>query len=200
MAAFLRHITENKKYVLLGFLGGFLVAALLNYSGNIQGYLAGDILKTNRTVTERPVVAQTETTEKTEAVPKLAPPSISVLSPNGGQIFQEGYLTQIKWEMPAGYKANLYLLALKDAVMQKELIAGGLLPFHSPYDWKVPKKDGLYWIQAELVAMDTGETLKTDESDRYFTIKPKATGATEDSQKEEPELAAEAPQETVALT
>ena len=173
MGALFRHLLENKKYIFFGFVFGAVTALLLNYAGDIGASLIGDITKAGKTKTTITEANKPVTLAK-KTVAKLMPPSVKLLSPNGGQIFQEGYETQIKWQMPVGYKANLYLLTLKDQVMQKEVIAGNLLTFNDPYDWKVPAKDGPYWIQVELVAADTGKTLKTDESDRYFTIKPKA--------------------------
>ena len=99
-------------------------------------------------------------------------PSITVLSPNGGEKMVVGNKYEIKWLNTSG--SNYIRLFLMPGNVPITSLANAASKFTSPYSWTVPITllPGQYKIEARLysVSGDVPTQIATDLSDNYFTI------------------------------
>ena len=100
-------------------------------------------------------------------------PSITVISPNGGEVYSRGQNIQIKWSVTN--TNDIVRLLLVPGDIQITSFGNAAANLTSPYSWTIPSgiTPGTYKIKAN--AYDQGGSVPTlrgfDTSDNYFTIK-----------------------------
>lgn len=107
------------------------------------------------------------------SVENILTPSITVLSPNGGEKWEVGKIYEVKWKTsnaPTGSFVNLI-------ARQAHIVAEGLSPTQGSHSWTIPahfQPDPDYKIDAILsTSTIRWSTVASDESDNFFTILPK---------------------------
>ncbi|KKU14501.1 MAG: hypothetical protein UX22_C0022G0001, partial [Candidatus Jorgensenbacteria bacterium GW2011_GWA2_45_9] len=105
------------------------------------------------------------------STPSITTPSIIVLSPNGGELWEAGKTYEIKWiSSPAGYLVSLSLVKKGETILTH---IEGFLSNNNSYYWTAPSNltIGEYKIMATL-----SDKIGTfDKSDNYFSIVSAAT-------------------------
>lgn len=103
-------------------------------------------------------------------------PNISVLSPNGGEVWRAGEMRYITWTVDADLYQGIEYFALDDTGHSTgDTLLTDIEPDIHTYQWTVPDIDCDQMIMRVWGhPADSGETF-SDDSDGYFTILPRLT-------------------------
>lgn len=155
--------------VILTFVLGF------GYASNVEAAKGGKGKPTPTVVvspTETPTPSPTQQPSPT-VTPTLEPMSISITSPNGGEVYQRGETVNITWSAPE--RIDSVMLAYKTCESCQNWIATGVENTDS-YEWTIPSTQQLgsnYKIY--VIGYDTGAGSVTDISDSSFEIVESST-------------------------
>lgn len=173
---------QYKKYVLGGVFACFMAVALMAPVGKSEAFWPFGKVKKENNSNYTGAVANTESN-------KIKPaPSITVVSPKGGETLQAGSKFNIKWKLRIEknrQKNTAIQLSLIDSEKRALRILDAKPLSKSSFVWGIPTdiKAGIYKIQAQLLQRnDDGEMvlIAWDESDEFFKIaqKEKKVGVT----------------------
>jgi hypothetical protein len=106
-------------------------------------------------------------------------PSITVISPNGGESWEQGTTHTITWSsvnLPSDKTMSVQLIGSNGS----SLIAQNILTSANSYSWQIPKQSMTAFIVPAssykiFVGFDVESDGPHDYSDNYFTISPATT-------------------------
>ncbi|MFH1608590.1 MAG: hypothetical protein ABH951_01050 [Patescibacteria group bacterium] len=180
---------NNKGFGMIAVL--IIVVALLA-SGGVVYYLNKDLNKTPVNLEDENVLLEEqeqqndseevsildESTGPSSPCASTAAPSITVLSPNGGETYTAGQQITIKWTSCNGASNSQVMISLKSSQSAGSEMAtvsdSGMATITLPtalYSGTIPLVSGKYYkIVAQLGGSAMGHIAPTDESDNLFTI------------------------------
>lgn len=104
----------------------------------------------------------------------VVPPTVQVLNPNGGELWYSGEVYNITWNASddVALASNpIYLYYSINNGSSWNLIASNLVNSGS-YAWTLPHINSQY-VKVRVSAYDSSTNLGSDESDAFFTIRPR---------------------------
>jgi len=181
----MKKINYNKGFIIQGVIA---VVALLIIIG-VASYLGtrrnfgpeGDVVVNPPVVEETAVQNNLTSTSKTSVTQNQ--PSITVLSPNGGEVFKVGSSVPVKWaynNLPGVNTHNSELIENVEIFVidqnGKDCKVASIPVISSGYPINASNKQGCYPLNAGsykvyiLIRTSSGEERLEDYSDNYFTI------------------------------